>query len=373
MEDIFENALLDKTFGCLAAGAIGDAMGAPVEEWHYKAIREKYGVIDKLLPHLGTHQLERGKGSFTYTDDTHLRNYVISTIIRKGGRITAYDLAEVWLKDFEPFHNNANDILIFTKLCRGVPPREAGEGAIVSITAALGIAPIGIINACDPRTAAMDAFELACMNQWKHGREAAMSIAAAVAEAFKPNATLESVINASKAYVGPELRNAIERAIKVASRYKDPIQAIPEFYNKLLFPPGSERSVVKVPYSSMERVVVPDYWGKTGLKPDNYSFSADPLEMVPVSLAFFYIAKGDPLKAIIGGINFGRDCDGIAGFAGSIAGAMCGSNKIPMNMVETINKANNIDLMEQARKLQRPIIHVMKEKERNINLLKSLF
>ena len=30
-----KNLLLDKTFACLAGGAIGDAMGAVVEAWHY--------------------------------------------------------------------------------------------------------------------------------------------------------------------------------------------------------------------------------------------------------------------------------------------------------------------------------------------------
>lgn len=38
--------LLVKVYGCLIGGAIGDAMGAPAEDWHYSDIRPKFGRID---------------------------------------------------------------------------------------------------------------------------------------------------------------------------------------------------------------------------------------------------------------------------------------------------------------------------------------
>ena len=41
-----ENTLLyKKVYGCLAAGAIGDTFGRPVEGWHYKDIEEKKGRL----------------------------------------------------------------------------------------------------------------------------------------------------------------------------------------------------------------------------------------------------------------------------------------------------------------------------------------
>ena len=43
--------ILDAVYGCLIGGAIGDAMGAPVEGWYYQQIREKYGRVTELMPY----------------------------------------------------------------------------------------------------------------------------------------------------------------------------------------------------------------------------------------------------------------------------------------------------------------------------------
>ena len=109
-----KNLLLDKTFACLAGGAIGDIMGAKVECWHYEAIREKYGVIPGILTDLGAHQQKINMGPYAYTDDTHLRNYMVEAIIKKGGRITAYDEADSYLERFDTLHCGEMDI--FRKL-----------------------------------------------------------------------------------------------------------------------------------------------------------------------------------------------------------------------------------------------------------------
>lgn len=42
----------DKIYGCLIGGAIGDAMGAPAEDWHYTDIRP---LLDASKP--STHSL----------------------------------------------------------------------------------------------------------------------------------------------------------------------------------------------------------------------------------------------------------------------------------------------------------------------------
>ena len=40
--------LFDKVYGCLLGGAIGDALGGPVEKLSSEEIYQKYGVLDKL-------------------------------------------------------------------------------------------------------------------------------------------------------------------------------------------------------------------------------------------------------------------------------------------------------------------------------------
>ena len=85
----------------------------------------------------------------------------------------------------------------------------------------------------------------------------------------------------------------------------------PEFYERLLVPMGAEIRIIhfKSPSDLIKRFGT-----------DNISNGDDPLEQVPVALAFFYIEKGDPTKTMIAAANFGRDADTITSFAGSIAG-----------------------------------------------------
>ncbi|TVR48886.1 MAG: ADP-ribosylglycohydrolase family protein [Puniceicoccaceae bacterium] len=42
-------SLSDRIYGCLSGGAIGDALGAPVEAWNYRDIREKHGRIVSFM------------------------------------------------------------------------------------------------------------------------------------------------------------------------------------------------------------------------------------------------------------------------------------------------------------------------------------
>lgn len=42
--------IADGVYGCLMGGAIGDALGAPVEGWHVDDVRCTYGKIDRFLP-----------------------------------------------------------------------------------------------------------------------------------------------------------------------------------------------------------------------------------------------------------------------------------------------------------------------------------
>ena len=50
----------------------------------------------------------------------------------------------------------------------------------------------------------------------------------------------------------------------------------------------------------------------------------------------------------MGGTNYGRDNDSIAGMGGAIAGALHGSDALRPEWVEQINSANRIDLMPLA-------------------------
>jgi ADP-ribosylglycohydrolase len=42
---------LDAVYGCLIGGAVGDALGAPVENRHYADIRKRYGKVTEFMPY----------------------------------------------------------------------------------------------------------------------------------------------------------------------------------------------------------------------------------------------------------------------------------------------------------------------------------
>lgn len=308
---------LKKTFACLAAAAVGDSMGAPVEGWHYLAIKEKYGIIEDLVAERGIAQ----KVPYQSTDDTVLRNLILRAIVKKNGRISAYDLADTWLKEMDPKKTNPLDTIAFMKLASGLSPREVGEGLPVCVSATLGIAPLGIINACDPRSAALDAFDVASLSQWKEGKETAMAMSAGVAEAFRVNASINSVIEAAKKYSSPKIAARIDKAVQIANKYSKPLDVIPEYYEKMLVEDGWEKLAKSTSVF------------KNILGEDKISIGCHALELVPVALGFFYLSKGNALKAMIASVNYGRDCDGIAGIAGCLAGALNESKKIPQEMV----------------------------------------
>ena len=45
-----ETKLYDKVYGAVMGFAVGDALGVPVEEMHYRNIRKQYGEVRRMLP-----------------------------------------------------------------------------------------------------------------------------------------------------------------------------------------------------------------------------------------------------------------------------------------------------------------------------------
>jgi ADP-ribosylglycohydrolase len=206
-------------------------------------------------------------------------------------------------------------------------------------------------------SAAEDAFDIASMTQWKEGREAAMAVASGVAEAFRPDATVESVIEASVSYCGPVVRRAIERAIEIARKYNSPVDVIPEYYEKVLVEDGWSAPVKNDP--DVRKRIATSKW----------SFACHPLELVPVGFGMFFVAKGNPMEGMIGATNFGRDCDGIAGFAGCLGAAMRGSQSLDLKMVTKVEQAAKASLWDMAKQLHVSVLKVAAQKERTVRQL----
>lgn len=301
--------LFDKVYGCLLGGLIGDAMGAPVENLTYRQIKEKYGVIDDF----------QGEG----TDDSAIKLILCQAIMENDGYITADELAESFMKNkdkynlfYIPVRNMFHKIEDKLTL-----PVYAGVGNMQSSSSAMSISPMGIINACNPRQAALETYDVAGLihaGDTSFCRDAACAMAAAVAEAMKPDATVESVLGASTDYLHRQSSVEMTQYIKEAIQLAREINDYERFREKY--------------YQLNRKIVV-----------------CDSRETVPCALALFYLAQGDPVNAIIFGVNYGRDADTIATMAGSLAGAFKGAGGLRPEWVKKVK--NNSGQKELACKL----------------------
>ncbi|MBN1246931.1 MAG: ADP-ribosylglycohydrolase family protein [Anaerolineae bacterium] len=296
--DKTDTPLYDHILGCLYGGEIGDAMGAPAENLTYKEIAEAFGEITDFS----------GYG----TDDSAMKHILCDAIQRAGGYPTADTWAEEWLVQEDLFLKRGLFWIPvmngFWKIRgQGVAPREAGRGNMASSSSAMCISPMGIINAGNPRQAALETYDVASPIHHNFCRDAACSMAAAVAAALHPRATVASVLDAAVAYLPPRsaatMRDAIANTLALARETTHYETFRRRYYGERLLP----------------GIAAPDS-----------------RETVPVALALFYLAEGKPQRTIIYGANFGRDADTIASMAGALAGAYRGVDALPAHWVAKV-------------------------------------
>lgn len=331
-----DSMLFKKVYGSLIGGAIGDALGGPVETMHYKFIREfHHGRVTDLMDYerpADFHQAGPASGAYarssspgTYTDDTYLRHFITDAILAKRGRITPEDLAKVWMEKMDTRYfwisiTNSWNRLALT----ATPAWEVGAGNVPDNSSAMCIGPIGVINAGDPAQAAQDAYAIASLSHDGYARDAACVIAAATAEAMKPDATVEGIVRASVEHMPNRdtspVYGAVLRAIDWADQVADTEELTALYY---------ERGLVSFAHRHP----------RSRANDERLSWSVDPLESIPVVLAMFHKTRGDYEQSVVASANFGRDCDTIACMTGYIAGAFNGVDAIPKHWIDTVREA----------------------------------
>ena len=341
------NRLFSKVYGCEAAASIGNSMGAPVEGSTWQKTERTHGFVDKFLSddRVATDQVipQRFGQDWVYrahhrepgwTEDGAERyKLVTSAIIKKGGRITIEDLAREWVEDIDPnkfgYSLGPQDLIIYNLMKAGLPPWEVGRYAKWPgfMGTAKMIVPIGIVNACRPDNAARDALDLSRIKDvqgrpiwrrdrfsadgevqstliWDCGNEVAAAIAAATAEALRPNATVDSIVKTALDQIPTDPRKDVEVVVGWARS-------------------GKNWKEVRSLYT--------DYFEGTPI--------SNAIEILSGGLACFVLADGQPREAILYGVNFGRDTDCKAYVAGSLAGALRGIEAIPPDWVKMVETA----------------------------------
>lgn len=340
----------DKAIGALVGAAVGDALGGATEGWTPEQIQGRYGgyVTGIVPPYYPDWQTARPiapyhKGDGHITDDTLMTHALVDVYAQQRDHLDAFSVADHlvplligerrWIPELEAQALLLQRIFLAEKwlvarLHYGhVDPREAGAGNIVNCGAAMYMAPVGIVNACDPAGAYAEAIEVAAPHQSSYGREAAGVFAAAVAEAFAPGATAASVVDAAIEVAHDGTKEAVTRIAEAAATVSDWREAIPVL-----------RDAIR-PFDTV---------GETYRQPAmdaRRPSRTKAIEELPVALGMLLVADGDYEQAVLGGVNYGRDTDSIASMAGAICGALGGESAVRRDWADQVAEASKTPLI----------------------------
>jgi ADP-ribosylglycohydrolase len=313
-----ESRLFSKVYGCILAGAIGNAMGSPVEGQFWYEVDDNHpgGITTVLNP-------ERLEGE----DDNQMAMLLLETYLdREGKPVMARHFGKTWYDRLNRDHFFPHCMGHAYDLIRaGWDARITGHWIQVTGSTVMCMEPVGAYHLADPGWAALDATAVSYMYQRGLDVVAARILAAATAEAFDPHATVHTVCDAALAAAPDEPfrtfdkrpfaspREYLRACLSVANKYTDVMAAREELNDKcLLYHP------------------------------------IDPLELLGLALAMFKIANGDVRQAAIGGTNIGRDSDTIAGRAAMLAGTLRGAETVPEEWIAMFGAASLAKIKRRA-------------------------
>ncbi|NEN84041.1 ADP-ribosylglycohydrolase family protein [Paenibacillus elgii] len=348
----------DRVKGVVFGTAYGDAMGAVVEKMTYGQIKEKYGRVETTKTKWWkadwpeTTRLGRMRGQGIVTDDTLMTLALMNVYCTERRHLDAYDMANEFVKEiaFRPRYipEFGREALILDRLfypekhifnrhvLANCEPREGGYGNMVNCGAAMYIAPVGIVNACNPKGAYDEAILFASGHQISYGLEAAGVMASCVAKAFEPGVTVHDVAETAVYYAKDGTKRAIyalcEKALLLQADRADRDKVVHALHE------------VMAVYSPM-RDDVNRSIDKVGIPSNHYTPSRlFSIEELPLALAYMVLHDGDILEAVKDGVSSGRDTDSIGVMIGAILGAMQGVRAIPADEIAVLEEVNKQDM-----------------------------
>lgn len=356
------NTFTSRVRAMLHGIALGDALGAPVEKLSAAEIARRYDRVTSLdarwhkmdLPPEARNHRVRGNG--IVTDDTLMTLALMDIYAEAGRHLDAWDMADgmvrqiAWTPRWIPeMQREANliDRLFYPEKwifqrhqLSGCDPRQGGIGNMVNCGAAMYIAPVGVVNAADPKAAYDEAIAFASGHQQSYGLEAAGVFAAAVAAAFVPRTTIERIVETTLAVSKDGTHAAIAEIAEAATLLRQAGAGYAEVVDRFHGVIGR--------YSPMGDDVNHSA-AKAGVPTAAYQPSRlGAIEELPLALGFALFNEGDFRTSIEDGINSGRDTDSIGVMAGAILGVLHGEDVIEEADRLTLDDANRFDLTAAA-------------------------
>ncbi|QKE71387.1 ADP-ribosylglycohydrolase family protein [Arthrobacter citreus] len=375
----------DRVRGIILSTALGDALGAPIEKLTYEEIKEKYKRVESLNTRWYKEDapldvtLGKMRGQGIVTDDTLMTAALINVYLKEKRHLDAYDVGNEFVKEiaFKKTYipEFGREALIIDRLfypekyifmrhvLANCEPREGGIGNMINCGAAMYIAPIGVVNAGNPKAAYDEAILFAMGHQSSYGLEAAGVLAACVAKAFEENVSIDEIVETAIHYAKDGTKQAIieltEAARKLRVDQAEMDQVIETFQSILLkFSPMMDDVHRKIE--------------KVGIPSNHYTPSRlFSIEELPMALAFIVLNNGEFYKSIYDGINSGRDTDSIGVMIGVILGAKYGYSVIKqedIQILESTNKMNLLHLSDTFAEVAKEIIlqdlHINEQRKR---------
>ena len=321
--------LLDRAYGALVGGAIGDAMGMPASFLTREQIKNTYGYIkDFLKPDDDVQKYHGSLEAGDITDDT-MESIIVSKVLieHNGFSEEAFNNEmKKWAieqKMLESTVIGPSTRRYLTALIEGRDPKEtSGKGNTNG--SAMRAAPIGVKYYND----IAKCIEAAVASSLpSHGSKpavaAACAVAAAVSSGYSPNEILNMAYDAA---LYGEKKGADITAPMVSKRIKL-IESIVDSVGE-----GSINDILD------------EIAGVFGASMFAY-------ESVPVALAIFYAVNGNAKEGILGAVNTGDDADTNGSICGNICGAYSGASGLPDEWKERVQKTSSVDFKTEAQKL----------------------
>lgn len=317
--------LNNRIFGALCLAGMGDALGAPTEQWSIAEIQAHFGglVMRFIDPPLDTFAGTLGGRAGEVTDDVSQLCYLARALVAGDGLLDQAGWQRCLL-DWAATSPKAgfmgpSTAQMVAALRAGLDVSRVGtigqslrKMTTVGNTngAAMRVAPCGLLHPGDIQAACEQAF-ITCLPS--HDTDVAIAsaccVAAGAAQALVAS-SLDEVIAAcvEGAQIGEDIGRSRARAI-----------AGPRMTTRLdmaLDIAASARSDL-------------DFMQQMEWRVGNSVLAA---ESVPAAIGLLAYAQGDPLRTISIGASMGNDTDTMAAMAGALCGALVGAKALPARL-----------------------------------------
>lgn len=323
--------MLEKVTGVLYGMAIGDAMGMPPELWSRKRVLEKYGIITDFLEGCSENIISYQYKAGQFTDDTAQALCILDSLVETDFVPDSQSIAQHildWADRENAFDKNilGPTSKVTLNLFRERKDAKHFSNEAVSNGAAMRIAPIGALFLADQKKELCN--YVAEVSKVTHTSDITIAGAAMIATAVtsvmecgNPNKMVEDVLSIEEYAMSlgastpsPSLGARIRFGIELAHKYRDD-----------------------------ETMFLENLYNIVGA-------GVNTSESVPCAIAIAYYSF-DVKRCALMCANLGGDTDTIGAMATAICGGICGMDGIPGDYIKKINEANQVNLIEYAKKI----------------------